>query len=298
MPAAPPTSYSEGGLWAPGQHGGSKRADFPGSSVLANPRTGKRLALLMRQWDFDTGIEIQRCDLKCGRQVLWERPAPYLTAPFRMKGSKWAEVLFDNSTQPDVVFRLFDRAVDADEAWGCTIVLDTPPTKPMAVCQDTALPARGAGFEPEELDIPEKIRQMRRLYKYKGGSFTAAAHIPVPFLPLRGRFRRQARPPPWTRPRDTETAGCILLQSAVPYKARSVLTAKLRLSRRCHTSMVRSKFTISMAPWAHSAPLLPALVPVRSMACSMVSVVRTPNNTGTPLLSAAWAMPLDTSAHT
>ena len=50
--------------------------------------------------------------------------------------------------------------------------------------------------------------------------------------------------------------------------------------------------------WAHSAPLLPALEPARSMACSMVSVVRMPNITGTPLPRAAWATPLDTSAHT
>ena len=47
-----------------------KWADFPGFSVLADPGTGKWAALLMRQWDFDTGMEIQRCDIRCGRQVL------------------------------------------------------------------------------------------------------------------------------------------------------------------------------------------------------------------------------------
>ena len=65
-----------------------------------------------------------------------------------------------------------------------------------------------------------------------------------------------------------------------------------------HASRARIRFTISMAPWAHSAPLLPALVPARSMACSMVSVVRTPNITGMSLLSATLATPLETSLHT
>ena len=46
-----------------------------------------------------------------------------------------------------------------------------------------------------------------------------------------------------------------------------------------------------MAAMAESKPLLPALVPDRSMACSMVSVVRTPKMTGTPVSSEARAIP-------
>ncbi len=46
-----------------------------------------------------------------------------------------------------------------------------------------------------------------------------------------------------------------------------------------------------MAVWAASKPLLPALVPARSMACSMVSVVSTPKITGTPVSSWARWMP-------
>ena len=42
--------------------------DFRGFSVLADPRTGKWVALLMRQWDYETGTELQRCDIKCGRR--------------------------------------------------------------------------------------------------------------------------------------------------------------------------------------------------------------------------------------
>ncbi len=45
-----------------------KWAEFPGFSVLADPRTGKWAALLMRQWDYETGTELQRCDIKCGKE--------------------------------------------------------------------------------------------------------------------------------------------------------------------------------------------------------------------------------------
>src|SRR5207247_1208105 len=49
----------------------------------------------------------------------------------------------------------------------------------------------------------------------------------------------------------------------------------------------RSRSAVSIAVMAASKPLLPALVPARSMACSMVSVVRTPKTQGTPVSS--WA---------
>ena len=61
---------------------------------------------------------------------------------------------------------------------------------------------------------------------------------------------------------------------------------------------VRSRFAISSAVDAAAHPLLPALVPARSTACSMVSVVRTPNTTGTPVSRLALAMPLAVSPAT
>ena len=36
-----------------------KWAAFPGFSVLTDPRTDKWVALLMRQWDYETGTELQ-----------------------------------------------------------------------------------------------------------------------------------------------------------------------------------------------------------------------------------------------
>ena len=89
-----------------------KWADFPGFSVLNDPHTGKWAALLMRQWDHETGTELQRCDIKCGRQILNECKAPYLAPPFRMKGIRWVGVKFDETTEPELVYQLFDRAIE------------------------------------------------------------------------------------------------------------------------------------------------------------------------------------------
>ena len=65
-----------------------KWPEWPGFSVLTDPGTGKWAALLMRQWDYVTGTQIQRCDLKCGRECRDESQAAYLTAPFRMPASR------------------------------------------------------------------------------------------------------------------------------------------------------------------------------------------------------------------
>lgn len=148
-----------------------KWADFPGVSVLVNPGTGKWLALLLRQWDFEAGVEIQLCDLKCGRQILSKQPESYLSPPFRMKGDKWVGVRFDDTTDPDVVFRLFDLAVSSDKAPCYTVVLDHAPTKSIVIAPDMPLPAQRAAVDPDESDLPPKIRQMRALYEYHDGHF-------------------------------------------------------------------------------------------------------------------------------
>mgnify|MGYP001594740126 FL=1 len=56
------------------------------------------------------------------------------------------------------------------------------------------------------------------------------------------------------------------------------------------------KSTISMAEIAASQPLLPAFVPARSKACSIVSDVITPKITGNPVSKLTFAIPFDTSA--
>ena len=95
-------------------------------SVLADPETNKWVALLMQQWDYETGTEICRCDIKCGKEILREVNAPYLANAFRMKGSKWVGVVFDDRTDPEVVFRLFDTAIREIRSGGYTVVLEEP----------------------------------------------------------------------------------------------------------------------------------------------------------------------------
>ena len=100
-----------------------KWADFPGFSVLCHPQTGKWVALLMRQWDTETGEEIERCDLKCGSGALGRLSKPYLAPPLRMRGGKWISVAFDHRTESGVVRTLFDAAIRENAPHGYTLVL-------------------------------------------------------------------------------------------------------------------------------------------------------------------------------
>lgn len=161
-------SYAKENYHMEEQH---KWADFPGFSVLADPITGKWVALLMRQWDQESGEDVQRCDLKCGQQSLAENPAPWLGFPFRMKGKKWVGVRFDARTDPDIVFRLFDRAVHSGEQRGYTIVLEDQPTYSTDSYSDTPLsPAGTLTMEDTLSEIPQRILDMMRLYEPGDGS--------------------------------------------------------------------------------------------------------------------------------
>lgn len=141
-----------------------KWTDFPGFSVLCHPQTGKWVALLMRQWDTDTGTEIQRCDLKCGGFEHIQRP--YLSPPIRMHGAKWVGICFDERTEPQIVFHLLDQAISAETPRGFTIVLDShSPTHGMGY-QETALPFSGSDYRPAREPLPEKLREMRHLFEY------------------------------------------------------------------------------------------------------------------------------------
>ena len=136
-------------------------SDFPGFSVLAHPRTGKWVALLMRQWDGDLGEEVQRCDLKCEKLTYREAGKPYLSPPLRMKGNKWIGVNFTSQTEPEVIFSLLDRAMAAEEPRGALFVLDNRPTPAKTVYQDTPLPV-----SPQNPPLPEQLRQLRRMFRY------------------------------------------------------------------------------------------------------------------------------------
>ena len=161
------TAYAEEELHIREQH---KWADFPGFSVLADPVSGKWFALLMRQWDYETGHEVEHCDIKCGQELLSAPHAAYLTPPFRMKGRHWIGVRFDEDTEAETVYRLLDKAAAADRQRGYTIVLDDHPARLSSDYTDTPLLFTGAALEAVEPDTPDRILEMRRLYEYGDGS--------------------------------------------------------------------------------------------------------------------------------
>ena len=137
---------------------------FPRFSVLSDPETGKWAALLMRQWDEDSGAEIELCDVKCGATILSSISADYITKPFRMHGVNWAGIQFSEQVRPEVILPLFDRAMKAAHQPGYTIVLDDQPYKSVSsIYQETPLPHPGAVPAKKREPIPDRIRKMRRL---------------------------------------------------------------------------------------------------------------------------------------
>ena len=140
-----------------------KWADFPGFSVLVHPKTGKWAALLMRQWDSETGQEIQWCDIKCGQLHPWDRPGGYITAPLRMKGSKWVGVDLSRAEDSSEVFDLFDRAIREGSRQSFTISLGS---RSSGDYHDTPIPFAGSTYTPPREQVPDRLRQMRKLYEY------------------------------------------------------------------------------------------------------------------------------------
>lgn len=175
--------------------------DFRSFSVLTDPETRKWVALMMRQWDYETGNELCKCDIKCGRQILTEIKEPYVTNAFRMRGEKWAGVIFDDRTEPEVVFKLFDEAIRIGRAGSYTVVLEEGKREESSgaggkVFRDTLLPLeamRGnydksrfrerqeenkkarpqthVRLNNEPRTIPTRILEMMPLYEYRSSSF-------------------------------------------------------------------------------------------------------------------------------
>ncbi len=152
-----------------------KWADFPGFSVLCHPQTGKWVALLMRQWDTDTGRELERCDLKCGSDSLLRFQRPYLSPAIRMRGAQWLDIAFDDDTEQEIVFSLFDRAIEAGNPHGYTIVLASQLPGTDSRWQDTPLPFAESSYRAEMEGVPDRLHEMRRLYEYGRESPTARA---------------------------------------------------------------------------------------------------------------------------
>ena len=173
-----------------------KWGDFPGFSVLTDPASGQWIALLMRQWNAETGEEIQRCDLKCGEQARANEKAAWLNPPFRMKGEHWVGIRMTDQTDPETVFRLLDQAIDRIHSRGYLVVLEGagPGQQPVetgktdggspgraernralsripGVFTASAIPKPQDLYSGTDTGLPEKIRQMMRMYTHRNGSF-------------------------------------------------------------------------------------------------------------------------------
>ncbi|MBO4356009.1 MAG: TerB N-terminal domain-containing protein [Clostridia bacterium] len=143
-----------------------KWSDYPGFSVLCHPTSGRWLALLMRQWDENTGTFIEKCDMKCAYARPIRKLKSYLSLPIRMKGENWVGVSFDDNTEKSVVFSIFDSAYIVEQNGGFNIVLEPFKNNAQTVSGDTAIPFSDSRYRQQRETVPEKIQQMRRLYEY------------------------------------------------------------------------------------------------------------------------------------
>lgn len=147
--------------------------DLPGFSVLSNPRTGRRIALLIRHWSWETGDMIQCCDLKCADAVRGIF-VPFLMRPFHMRGRKWVGIrMADERVDRETVFRLFDVALKEDVPQPyTTIVLKDPAgtdtaedsvknseESPARVYRETSLPPVRKEFPSQPGIHPQSGRQ-------------------------------------------------------------------------------------------------------------------------------------------
>lgn len=160
-----------------------KWPEFPGFSVLVHPKTGKWVAVLMRQWDERAGATLERCDIKCGRRAL-SVTAPYLTEPFRMKSQNWIGVKLEMVTTPSDVFERFDEAMQAEDRYSAEIVIpahsqggytDTPIEPHTPQNQPNQAKAYVQQFRPNRKPfadteiagpgLPQRIREMFRKHR-------------------------------------------------------------------------------------------------------------------------------------
>ena len=143
-----------------------KWADFPGFSVLCHPETGKWVALLMRVFDEETGEIRELCDMKCGRNGYPYDLIPYLSEPFRMHGSQWINISFNEKTEKDVVFLLLDKAISLGSVNGHIFVLSSLKQENNGRYQETPLPKPDRIYQPKTEKHPQRLHEMRKLYGY------------------------------------------------------------------------------------------------------------------------------------
>lgn len=146
-----------------------KWSSCPGISVLCHPVSKKWIALLMRQWDTETGTTIEKCDLRCGRKFLNQFSYNFLTEPTRENSKEWLGIDFDSKTNKQIVFALFDYAYQTntpsiDNSY--TITIDNQISNSQKVFTDTPIQFANRTPRPKASETPKNIFEMQRLYEY------------------------------------------------------------------------------------------------------------------------------------
>ena len=170
-------------------------------SRLCHPLTGKMIALIIRQWDSDSGMWMEHCDLKYDAS-LYDRMKSYIVEPLRMHGSNWIGICFNKDTESDYVFDIFDKAILQENPAENIIILDDTKSK-LSFAETHATDKKSSGIsenieflEPAEKKVytdsiltftkgreffkdrekvPKKIREMMALYKYDDYSWNYKA---------------------------------------------------------------------------------------------------------------------------
>ena len=170
-------------------------------SRLCHPLTGKMIALIIRQWDSDSGMWMEHCDLKYDAS-LYDRMKSYIVEPLRMHGSNWIGICFNKDTESDYVFDIFDKAILQENPAENIIILDDTKSKlsftethatdkkssgisenieflepaEKKVYTDSILTfTKGREFFKDREEVPKKIREMMALYKYDDYSWNYKA---------------------------------------------------------------------------------------------------------------------------
>lgn len=145
-------------------------SELPGLSVLCHPVSKKSVALLMRQWDTESGTEIQKCDLRCGRMDIRRFNRPYITNPTRAKGDDWVGIDFNSNTDTRMVCALFDLAYNINSPALATApapIVEVQQPDNQKVYTDTPLNFANRPKSTKSLYVtPDKITEMKRLYEY------------------------------------------------------------------------------------------------------------------------------------
>ena len=170
-------------------------------SRLCHPLTGKMIALIIRQWDSDSGMWMEHCDLKYDAS-LYDRMKSYIVEPLRMHGSNWIGICFNKDTESDYVFDIFDKAILQENPAENIIILDDTksklsfaethatdkkssgisenieflePTEKKVYTDSILTFTKGREFFKDREEVPKKISEMMALYKYDDYSWNYKA---------------------------------------------------------------------------------------------------------------------------